>query len=119
MTAIYPAGDTVTMTNEPAKTIHPIVRILIGSVTAAAAAGGAFVTWFIAIVTFTGCFISCGDPNEPGGLALMGLTAVLVGLFVAGVGYAVIGWAKERLFRLWLIGAGVGAILGIASLAAS
>lgn len=114
MTSRHWPGDTGRMTN-----IHPIVRIIIGSVTAAAAAGGALVTWFIAIVTFTGCFIKCGDPNRSGGLALMGLTAFLVGLFVAGIGYAVIGWSKERLFRLWLIGAGVGAILGIAGLATS
>lgn len=109
--------DTVLMTNEP--TIRPFVRVLIGSVTAAVAAGGALVSWFVAFVTFTGCFISCDEPNELGGLALMALTAILVGLFVAGIGYAVIGWSRDRLFRLWLIGTGVGAILGIASLAAS
>ena len=118
------------MTNEqPAKTeqpdtteqprMHPAVQAIIGIAVAIAAGFGAFVAWFVSIVTFTGCFISCDTPNELGGMGLMAITALLVGLMVASLGYAFIGWARETLIRLMLLGTGVGAMLGIASLVAS
>jgi hypothetical protein len=86
---------------------------------AIAAGFGALVAWFVGIVTFTGCFISCSTPNELGGMGLMAITAGLVGLTIAALGYVFIGWSRATLIRLWLIGTGVGAILGIASLVAS
>lgn len=99
--------------------IHPVARVFIGAAVAIAAGFGALVTWFIAIVTFTGCFIGCSEPNELGGMGLMVGTAALVGILVAGLGFAFVGWSRERMLRLWLIGTGVGAILGIATLVAS
>lgn len=99
--------------------IHPAVRAIIGIAVAIAAGFGAFVAWFVSVVTFTGCFISCDTPNELGGMGLMAVTALLVGLTVASLGYAFVGWSRETMIRLWLIGTGVGAILGIASLVAS
>lgn len=99
--------------------IHPVARVFIGAAVAIAAGFGAFVTWFIAFVTFTGCFISCSEPNELGGMGLMVGTAALVGILVASLGFAFVGWSRERMLRLWLIGTGVGAILGIATLVAS
>ena len=99
--------------------IHPAVQAIIGIAVAIAAGFAAFVAWFVSIVTFTGCFISCDTPNELGGMGLMAVTALLVGLALASLGYAFIGWKRQSLIRLWLIGTGVGAILGIASLVAS
>ena len=99
--------------------IHPAVQAVIGIAVTIAAGFAAFVAWFVSIVTFTGCFISCDTPNELGGMGLMAVTAVLVGLGLAALGYAFIGWKRQSLVRLWLIGTGVGAILGIASLVAS
>lgn len=95
-------------------TIHPGVRVIIGVCVAAAAGFGAFVAWLVGLITYTGCFISCTDPNRLVGTALMTLTAVLVGVFVAGVAYAIVG--QRQIVRIWLIGTAVGAILGIASL---
>lgn len=99
--------------------IHPVARVFIGAAVAIAAGSAALVTWFIALVTFTGCFISCSEPNELGGIGLMVVTSALVGILVAGLGFAFVGWSRERMLRLWLIGTGVGAILGIATLVAS
>ncbi|MEX2423729.1 MAG: hypothetical protein WD990_07105 [Acidimicrobiia bacterium] len=112
-----------TNTEQPATTeqprIHPAVQAIIGIAVAIGAGFGAFVSWFVGIVTFTGCFISCGEPNELGGMGLMAVTAVLVGLTLAALGYTFIGWSRETLIRLLLLGTGVGAMLGIASLVAS
>ncbi len=95
-------------------TIHPAVRIIIGVCVATAAGFGAFAAWLVGIFSYTGCFISCTEPNRLLGAALMALTAVLVGVFVAGVAYAIVG--QRQIVRIWLIGTAVGAILGIASL---
>lgn len=99
--------------------MHPAVQAIIGIAVAIAAGFAAFVAWFVGIVTFTGCFISCDTPNELGGMGLMAVMALLVGLALASLGYAFIGWKRQSLIRLWLIGTGVGAMLGIASLVAS
>lgn len=107
------------MSTDPSPSIHPAVRAIIGIAVTIGAGFGALVAWFIGIVTFTGCFISCGDPNELGGMGLMAIAAVLVGLVVAGLGYAFIGWKREQMIRLWLIGTGVGAIVGILTLVGS
>lgn len=103
----------------PQPTIHPAVRVIIGIAVAIAAGFGVLVAWFVGIVTFTGCFISCGTPNEIGGMGLMAVAALLTGLTIAALGYVFVGWSRRTLIRLWLTGTGVGAILGIASLVAS
>lgn len=100
------------------ESIHPAVRIIIGACVAGAAGFGALVAWFVGSVLYTGCFISCGEPNRVGGIGLMLVAAVLVGLLVAGIAYSIVGWDRDRMFRIWLIGTGVGALLGIATLAA-
>ncbi|HSJ27687.1 MAG TPA: hypothetical protein VLB67_05705 [Acidimicrobiia bacterium] len=99
--------------------LHPAARALIGAVVAAAAGWGTLVGWFVGVVSWSGCFISCGDPNQVLGLGAMGLAVVLFGTLVAAVGYAFVGWRRSLMVRLWLIAGGVGAILGAASLVAS
>lgn len=99
--------------------IHPAVRAIIGICVSIAAGFAAFVAWFVAIVTYTGCFISCSTPNEFGGIGLMTVTAILVGLTLAALGYAFVGWKRETMIRLLLIGTGVGAMVGILSLVGS
>jgi hypothetical protein len=100
-------------------TIHPAVRALIGAVVAAAAGSGVLVAWFVGVVAWSGCFISCEEPNRVLGLGAMSLAAVLVGVAVTAIGYAFVGWRRVPMLRLWLIASGVGAILGAASLVAS
>jgi hypothetical protein len=97
-----------------ATSIHPAVRIVIGVCVAAAAGFGAFVAWLFGIFAYTGCFISCSEPSRLLGTAVMALTAVLVGVSVAGVAYALVG--QYQIVRIWLIGTAVGAMLGFASL---
>jgi hypothetical protein len=99
--------------------MHPAIRVIVGAVVAAAAGWGTLIAWFVGIIEFTGCFISCGDPNPLGGVGLMAVAAGLLGATVAAVGFAIIGWQKRVMLKLWLIGTGIGAILGIASLAVS
>jgi hypothetical protein len=94
--------------------IHPAVRIIIGVCVAAAAGFGALVAWLFGLFTYTGCFISCTEPNRLAGTALIALAAGLFGVFVAGVSYAIVG--QRQIVRIWLIGTAAGAILGIASL---
>jgi len=116
------SDDTDPMNTEETTTpttIHPAVRIIIGACVAGAAGVGALVAWFIGVVTYTGCFISCNEPNRFGGFMLMLLTAIFVGVFAAGVGYAILGWQRDQMLRIWLIATGVGAMLGVASLVAS
>jgi hypothetical protein len=103
-------------TDAPPSTIHPAVRIIIGACVAGAAGFGALVAWFIGVVVYTGCFISCGEPNRFAGFGLIILTAALVGASAAGIGYAIVGWQRDQMFRIWLIAAGIGAMLGVASL---
>lgn len=107
------------MNTDQNTTIHPAVRAIIGIAVTIGAGFGALVAWFVGIITFTGCFISCGDPNELGGMGLMAIAAGLLGVVFAGLGYAFVGWSRERMIRLWLIGIGVGAIVGILSLIGS
>ncbi len=95
-------------------TIHPAVRIIIGVCVAAAAGFGAFVAWLFGIFAYTGCFISCSEPNRLLGIALMVLTAGLFGVFVAGVAYAIVG--QRQIVRIWLIGTAAGAMLAFATL---
>lgn len=116
-----PRCDRHTALMEPTTrtNLHPALRALIATLVAAAAGWGTLVAWFISIVEYTGCFISCSEPSPLIGIGLMAVAASLLGSFVAAIGFAFIGWRRERLLRLWLIGAGAGAILGIASLVAS
>jgi hypothetical protein len=99
--------------------IHPAVRIIIGLVAAGAAGFGALVAWLIGIITFTGCFISCGTPEPLAGSALMILTAGLVGVVVVSLDYAIRGWKQRRSLRVLAYGSALGAVLGILSLLAS
>lgn len=104
------------MNTEPTSTMHPALRALIGTGVIAASGFGALVAWFVGIVWYTGCFISCSDPNIAGGIGMIVLAAALVGAGVAGGGFAFYGWRRELMVKLWLIGAGAGAILGIGTL---
>lgn len=110
---------SVAMNAPPIVTMHPAIRVIVGAVVAAAAGWGTLIAWFVGIIEFSGCFISCGDANPLGGVGLMAVAAGLLGATVAAVGFAIIGWQKRAMLKLWLIGAGIGAILGIASLAVS
>jgi hypothetical protein len=100
--------------NTTAPSIHPAVRVIIGACVAAAAGFGALAAWLFGLFTYTGCFISCTEPNRLVGTALIALAAAFIGVFVAGVAYAIVGW--RQIVRIWLIGTAVGVILGIASL---
>ncbi|MDX1450070.1 MAG: hypothetical protein R3246_13510 [Acidimicrobiia bacterium] len=97
-------------------TMHPALRILLGVAVIVAAGWGAFVAWFVGIVLYTGCFISCSEPNTLGGFGLILVAAALVGLVVAAGGFAYAGWRRELMFKLWAIGAGAGGILGVGTL---
>lgn len=96
--------------------MHPALRALIGTGVIAAGGFGAFVAWFIGIVWYTGCFIGCSDPNVIGGIGMMIVAAALVGAAVAAAGFAFYGWRRVLMLKLWLVGAGGGAILGIGTL---
>jgi hypothetical protein len=119
MTPPPPFDDTGPMSDTQRPSIHPVVRIIIGACVAGAAGVGVLVSWFLGIITYTGCFISCSEPNRLAGVGLMALAAVLVGVLVTALAYAFVGWERERMFRVWLISTGVGAALGILSLVAS
>lgn len=97
-------------------TMHPALRAAIGTGVIAAGSFGALVAWFIGFVWYTGCFISCSDPNIFGGIAMIVLAAGLVGAAVAAGGFAFYGWRRALMVKLWVIGAGAGAILGIGTL---
>lgn len=96
--------------------MHPALRAVIGTGVIAAGTFGALVAWFIGFVWYTGCFISCSDPNVIGGIGMIVLAACLVGAAVAAGGFAVHGWRRALIVKLWVIGAGTGAILGIGTL---
>lgn len=104
------------MSTENTSAMHPAIRAVIGTGVIAAGAFGAFVAWFIGIVWYTGCFISCSDPNIAGGFAMIVLAAALVGAAVAAAGFAFYGWRRPLMVKLWTIGAGAGAILGVGTL---
>lgn len=110
--------EPLTTEQTPSPHIRPIVRVVLGLVSALAAGFGALVAWFVGIVVYTGCFIGCGDPNRPVGSLLMALAAALTGVIVAGVDYAFRGWDRRRSTRMWLIGAVIGSALSVASLVA-
>lgn len=104
------------MNTEITSTMHPALRAVIATGVIAAGGFGAFVAWFIGIVWYTGCFMSCSDPNIAGGIAMIVLAAALIGGAVAGAGFAFYGWRRPLMVKLWVIGAGAGAILGIGTL---
>ncbi|MFP5332137.1 MAG: hypothetical protein ACLGHX_07265 [Acidimicrobiia bacterium] len=96
--------------------LHPALRAVIGIAVIAAAGWGALVAWFIGIVLYTGCFISCSDPNLAGGVGLILVAAALAGIALAGGGFTFAGWRRELMVKLWTIGAGIGGILGAGTL---
>lgn len=104
------------MTNEATTTMHPALRAVIGTGVIAAGSAGALLAWFVGFVWYTGCFISCSEPNILGGIGLIILAAALVGASVAAGGFAFYGWRRALMVKLWVIGAGAGAILGIGTL---
>jgi hypothetical protein len=71
--------------------------------------------WFIGWVNFTGCFISCGEPDRLAGAALLtGAAAVATGTLLAGW-VAITGtlrWLREAA----LVCAGIVILLVLASL---
>lgn len=119
MASLWRGRHTASMEATTPTGLHPAVRAIIATLVALAAGWGTLVAWFIAIVEYTGCFISCSDPSPVIGIGLMAVAASLLGSLVAAIGFAFIGWRRQQLLKLWLIGAAIGAILGIASLMAS
>lgn len=72
--------------------------------------------WFVGIVSWTGCFISCGDPNRLAGAGLVFLAGAFVGVAAVAVDFAIRGWARHRAVRVWAVAAAIGGILGALTL---
>jgi len=66
-----------------------IARVVGGIAAAVSFAYGALIALFVGAVITSGCFFECNDPNPVGGVPILALAAVLAGLTVATLVWAV------------------------------
>lgn len=99
--------------------MHPVLRGVIGLALGAAAAFGAFIAWFGGVVTWSGCFISCTEPNRLAGSAFFVLFAGLVGATIVAIDFMIRGWDRTSVRAVFAWGLLGGAILAVISAFAS
>lgn len=58
------------------------------------------VLYFVGIVTATGCFIECSDPNVVGGSLLLAGAVLSSAVTVSAVVWGAIGWNRRVLVRV-------------------
>ncbi len=96
-----------------------VLRAAAGIAIAIAAGFATLVLLFVGGVTFTGCFIECGDSNALGGSLLLAGSVLAAGLTVSSVVWGFIGWNRRVLTRVALTVAGVAALAVIVVVSAS
>lgn len=94
----------------------PVLRVMLSVAAVLGGAAGAVIAGFIAIVTWSGCFISCTGENHPAGAALAVLSIVLLAggpatvaaLYRSRIWLAVAGLAAFASTVLFVVGAAGG-----------
>lgn len=85
------APMTAADSSRPADSFWNLPRLGIGLLMAIAAGFGAFLLFFIGAVEFTGCFISCSDPNRPAGTLWLAGAAAVAATAVTALGWGIAG----------------------------
>ena len=96
-------GDMNTMTRTTQRLPQPVrraMRVILGLAAGIALAMAAIVFMFLSLVAFTGCFISCADPDPMNGaLALVGATATATSALLVAA-WALTAWRVQKVIRL-------------------
>jgi hypothetical protein len=92
----------------PRSSAWPVLRAILSVLVVLAGIAGFVIAGFIAVIVWTGCFLSCTGENHPGGAAL-GLLAVV--FLAAGPGLVALMYRSRAWLNVAYAAAAIGSVL--------